>query len=90
MSENSSPSITCALPQLVYFDEVLVVDESGLQEINQYLQKYSETDRVVVFLAAVPKMTEIDLVWQQLLDEGYVEYNQIYENEFISSYIFQL
>lgn len=89
VSENSSPSITCALPQLVYFDEVLVVDESGLKEINQYLQKYSETDRVVVFLAAVPKMTEIDLVWQQLLDEGYVEYNQIYENEFISSYIFQ-
>lgn len=89
VTENSSPSITCALPQLVYFDEVLVVDESGLQEINQYLQKYSETDRVVVFLAAVPKMTEIDIVQQWLLDEGYVEYNQIYENEFISSYIFQ-
>ena len=88
VTENEPAPITSSIPQLLYFDECLVTDESGIQDIAEYIEKHDKREKVVVFFTIQPENIDIDLVENCLLQNGYLSNETVYENEFYRLYLF--
>lgn len=45
VTENEPAPITSSIPQLLYFDECMVVDENGIENIAEYIVKYNKREK---------------------------------------------
>lgn len=90
VSENEHAPITSAIPQLLYFDECMVVNEKELENITDYINKGNENKGVALFVSSLPTNIDRDLVFEKMHELGYQYNDQIYEDRFFSMYLFYL
>ena len=89
ITENEAPAISCALPQLLNFDEILFVNETNLKMAETFLQEYPENMEIVIFTANAYTKVNPEEIFATLQLQGYNQNKHIYENEFVSAYILQ-
>lgn len=89
ITENETPAISCALPQLLNFDEILIVDETNLKMVETFMKKYPENMEIIIFTANAYTKVNPEDIFATLQLQGYNQNRHIYENEFVSAYILQ-
>lgn len=88
VSENDHAPITSAIPQLLYFDEFMVINDKTLESVDEYIKNSDEKEVVVIFKESLPTNMDETLIIEKMNGLGYSQYDQIYTERFYNIYLF--
>jgi hypothetical protein len=88
ITDNTDPSITSSINELLYFKDVCVIDKTDSYVLSDYMTEYKGKNEMILFIAEYPEKRNNDSLIESLCDKyGYNETKKIAERDFSNIYL---